>query len=82
MSDVLVNPYYVQFHSTVMNEEGTNLAFPMLVVHEGEDEHVDGWVFSHDGRNNAGLTDGANWRPNIGKGGPGLNASWSPFEEA
>lgn len=76
-SEALVNsPYWVQFHSTADDGE-TGLAFPMLVVHENEDDHRDGWVFCHDGRNSSGLTDGANWRENIGRGGPGQDASWS-----
>jgi hypothetical protein len=79
-SEALVNPYYVQFHSTAEDEEGTGLAFPFLVVHENEDEHLDGWVFAHDARNTAGLTEGVNWRENIGKGGPGMDASWSLIE--
>lgn len=81
-SEALVKPHWVQFHSTASEEDDTGLAFPMLVVHENENEHVDGWVFAHDARNTAGLSEGLNWRSNIGKGGPGLNASWSPLEEA
>ena len=74
-SEVLVTPYYVEFHS--LTEDGqVGLAFPMLIVHEKEEE-VDGWVFCHDARNSAGLSDGLNWRANIGKGGPMENASWS-----
>ena len=80
-SEALVKPHWVQFNSTAMGEEGTNLAFPMLVVHENEGDEVDGWVFSHDGRNSAGLSDGVNWRENIGHGGPGQDASWSGLKE-
>ena len=53
------------------DEDDTGLAFPMLVVHESENGQLDGWVFPHDERNSAGLSDGANWRSNIGHGGPG-----------
>jgi hypothetical protein len=79
-SEALVNPYFVQFHSNVEGED-TGLAFPFLVVHENADEHLDGWVFAHDARNTAGLTEGVNWRENIGKGGPGSDASWSSIPE-
>lgn len=79
-SEALVNPYWVQFHSTADDGE-TGLAFPMLVVHENEDDSRDGWVFCHDERNSAGLSDGLNWRSNIGRGGPGQDASWSYLGE-
>lgn len=79
-SELLVPTYFVQFHS-LADDGVTNLAFPFMVVHENEDEHLDGWVYAADDRNTAGLSTGANWRTNIGKGGPGQNASWSPFEE-
>jgi hypothetical protein len=77
-SEALVNPYWVQYHSNVEGED-TGLAFPMLVVHENDGEHVDGWVLVNDERNTAGLSNGLNWRSNIGKGGPGSDASWSPM---
>ena len=67
---------WVQFHSTADDGE-TGLAFPALVVHENANEELDLWVFCHDSRNSAGLSDGMNWRPNIGRGGPGQDASWS-----
>lgn len=81
-SEQLVNPYFVQFHSMAEDEDATGLAFPMLVVHVNEDDHLDGWVFAHDARNSAGLTEGVNWRSNIGKGGPGSDASWSEIAES
>ena len=79
MSDVLVEPYFVRFHSTAGEETG--LAFPFLVVHEKEDDHVDGWVFCNDERNDAGLSQGLNWRDKIGHGGPSANVSFSRFDE-
>jgi hypothetical protein len=75
-SEPLINPVFVQFHSTVEGGEA-GLAFPFLIVHQNEKDEYDGWVFCHDERNSAGLSDGLNWRSNIGKGGPGQNASWS-----
>jgi hypothetical protein len=53
----------------------------MLVVHEDEGEHLSGWVFAKDERNTAGLTDGVNWKPDVGRGGPDIDGSWSEFEE-
>lgn len=80
-SEVLIYPYYVQFHSTAEDSEETNLAMPMLVVHQGENEELDGWVFCADERNSAGLSMGLNWRANVGKGGPGQNVSWSEIPQ-
>ncbi len=79
-SEALVYPHFVQYHSLVEGEE-TGLAYPMLVVHENPDQHVDGWVFVNDERNTAGLSHGLNWRSNIGHGGPGSDASWSEFPD-
>ena len=79
-SDVSIHPYFVEFHSLADDGE-TQLAFPFMVVHEDEGEHLSGWVFANDPRNTAGLSDGLNWRPDIGRGGPGQNVSWSPYEE-
>jgi hypothetical protein len=85
-SQALIEPFYVQYNSLASEEEGTNLAFPFLVVHIDEGEQYSGWVYAHDERNTAGLSDGLNWRGPIGKGGPGQDASWSeiplPGEEA
>jgi len=81
MSQQLVKPYHVQFHS-LADDGATQLAFPFLVVHEDEGEHLSGWVLSNDDRNTAGLSQGLNYREQIGRGGPGQNVSWSPFEEA
>lgn len=78
-SEALINPEFKQFHSTA-DDGNTGLAFPFLVVHQHEEERYDGWVFCHDPRNSAGLSDGLNWRDNIGKGGPGQDASWSEIE--
>lgn len=77
MSEALLPPVFVQFHSTATEEDGTGLAFPFMVIHKNENEECDGWVFCHDERNSAGLSDGLNWRANIGKGGPGQDVSWS-----
>jgi hypothetical protein len=76
-SQALVDPFFVQFNSTATEEDETNLAFPFLVIHIDDEEHYTGWVFAHDERNAAGLTDGLNWREQIGKGSPGVNVSWS-----
>jgi hypothetical protein len=83
-SQALVKPYWVQFH-TYDEENGTSKAYPFLVVHEGTSESGGnqkwGWVFANDTEPNvAGLSDGENWRGDIGQGGPGKNVSWSVFE--
>jgi len=80
-SQRLLQPEFVQFNTLTKEEDGTNLAFAFLVVHEDEGEHLSGYVFAHDDRNSAGLTDGVNWRDNVGKGGPGIDGSWSDIEE-
>lgn len=76
-SQSLVEPFWVQFNSGASEEDDTNLAFPFMVVHVDENEQYSGWVFAHDERNIAGLSDGLNWRGPIGKGGPGQDGSWS-----
>lgn len=79
-SQALVKTRFVRYHSE-STEEGVHLAFPMMVVHEDEGEHLSGWVFAKDERNTAGLSDGANWKPMVGRGGPGVPGSWSDFDE-
>jgi hypothetical protein len=79
-SQRLIKPRFVQFNSLADDGE-TNLAFLFLVVHEDEGEHLSGFVFANDPRNTTGLSDGVNYRGQIGKGGPGINASWSEIEE-
>lgn len=87
-SQQLVKPYFVRYH-TDSEEEGVDLAFPMLVIHEDKQEGSDseektelsGWVFSNDERNTAGLSNGANFKGKVGRGGPGVPGSWSDFEE-
>lgn len=82
-SQALINPYYVRFHS-VADDGVTNKSYPFLVVHEGSSESgADqkwGWVLCDDEDQSAGLSHGLNWRPDIGHGGPGADASWSAFE--
>lgn len=78
-SQELVKPYPVRFHTTSNNGSGPNKSYQMQVVHERPDEHLDGWIDCHDADNDAGLSEGRNWRDNVGRGGPGKNVSWSPF---
>lgn len=84
-SQVLIYPGFVRFHTHRTSDMTQELAFPFLVVHEGEtDSGGDqkfGWVFCHDEDNNAGLSVGLNWRADIGHGGPGADVSWSAFSE-
>lgn len=86
----LVLPYFVQFHAYDA-ESGDRRAYAFLVTTEGEQdegetdaEQVSGFVFVNDADNAAaraaGLTSGVNGRPSIGRGGPGSNVSWSPYE--
>lgn len=80
-SQVLVKPYWVQFHTTSQNGEGPEKAYPFLVVHEGpSDSGSDqkwGWVYVADSDNDAGLSGGVQYLADIGRGGPGQNVSWS-----
>jgi len=78
-SQALVDPFYVRFHSTAENPE-TLKAFAFLVTHVDADEHYSGAVWCDDTDNTAGLSEGWNSRDMIGRGGPGKNVSWSPFE--
>jgi len=81
-SQALVEPYFVKFHS--VSADGTDKAYPFLVVHEGPSDSGGnqkwGWVYVNDTDNTAGLSVGLNWLPDIGQGGPGKNVSWSAFE--
>ena len=79
-SQVLAKTRFVRYH-TDSTEEGVRLAFPFMVVHEDEGEHLSGWVFAKDERNTAGLSDGVNWKPMVGRGGPDIDGSWSEFED-
>lgn len=79
-SQALVKTRFVRYH-TDSTEEGVRLAFPFMVVHEDEGEHLSGFVFAHDERNTAGLTDGDNWKAQVGRGGPDIDGSWSEFDE-
>lgn len=81
-SQALVNPYFVRFHA--VSSDGSNKAYPFQVVHEGASDSGEdqkwGWVYCDDEDQEAGLTHGLNWRADIGRGGPGSNVSWSPFD--
>lgn len=80
-SQMLVNPYYVRFHTTGKDDAATQKSYAFLVVHEDEGGHLSGSVLCLDQDNDAGLSVGWNERTQIGRGGPGSNVSWSPFED-
>ena len=80
-SQALVDPFYVRFHSHRENDPDTLLSFAFLVTKEDDGEHLSGAVWCDDEDNAAGLGPGWNGRTQIGKGGPGSNVSWSPFED-
>lgn len=78
---LIKEPRFVQLNSGVDGSE-TKLAFPFLVFHHDEDDHLSGAVWCNDDRNNVGLVAGSwNARDNIGKGAPGDNNSWSEIGE-
>ncbi len=79
---LIKEPRFVQLNSGVEGDEQTKLAFPFLVFHIDEGEHLSGTVWCNDDRNNVGLTAGT-WNPvsRIGKGAPGENNSWSEIGE-
>ena len=78
-SQTLVNPFYVRFHA-VTDDGATEKAFAFLVTKIDEGEHYSGAVWCDDTDNDAGLDTGWNSRVQIGRGGPGQNVSWSPFD--
>jgi hypothetical protein len=79
-SQTLVEPFYVKFHSNSVENPDTLKAFAFLVTKVDDGEHYSGAVWCDDQDNDAGLAPGWNERSQIGKGGPGSNVSWSPFE--
>jgi hypothetical protein len=81
MSQSLVNTYFVQFHSSSKDDPNTLKAFTFMVTHDNGDGSLDGAIWCADQDNDAGLSVGWNERSSIGRGGPGQNVSWSPFEE-
>jgi len=85
-SQALILPWFVRYH-TGSSEEGVNLAFAFMVVHADPQEgaesdeltELSGFVFCNDPRNDAGLSPGMNYKPKVGRGGPGIPGSWSDF---
>ena len=81
VSQTLVKPFDVRYHGH--SEDGeTEKAFAFMVTKVDDGEHYSGAVWCDDEDNNLGLSSGWNSRTQIGRGGPGYDASWSPFEEA
>jgi hypothetical protein len=78
-SQAIVNPFYVRFHSAAA--DGTPKAFVFLVTKVDDGEHYSGAVWCDDEDQDAGLSRGWNSRDRIGRGGPGSNVSWSPFDD-
>jgi hypothetical protein len=79
-SQSLIDPFYVRFHSHAEGDETTLKAYAFLVTKVDENEEYSGAVWCDDQDNAAGLSVGWNSRAKIGRGGPGSNVSWSPFD--
>lgn len=78
-SQSLVEPFYVRYHGH--SKDGQTLkAFAFLVTKVDPGEHYSGAVWCDDTDNDLGMGPGWNSQSQIGRGGPGSNASWSPFE--
>jgi hypothetical protein len=80
MSQALVKTYFCRFHSSSKEDKSVLKAFTFMVSHDNGDGTLDGAVWCADQDNDAGLAPGWNERSGIGRGGPGQNVSWSPFE--